>query len=130
MTTAHAMLEFVRGRIAALLRSPDGWGPPHAVELQLQLLVEMWHVAAGASRETVRGVTRRFASYLARERPGPPVPLCVRLALADEASAEFVRLLAGFVREEQRLAGDQSIQRLSSPPPMLDRPRLHSQSEA
>jgi hypothetical protein len=124
------MLEFVRSRIVAVLRSPDGWGPPHAVELQLQLLIEMWHVATGANPQTVRGVTRRFARYLGRERPGAPVPLCERLGLTEAASPEFVRLLWGFVREEQRLGGDQAIQRLVVAPPALDPPRRHAPAEA
>lgn len=97
----QAMTRFVQRRLAALLKTPDGWGPPHAVELQLLLLVEMEHVVSGVSADTVDEVTLRYDRYLGRVRPGPPRPLALRLDLDERSTPEFVSLLTEFLRLER-----------------------------
>lgn len=92
-------LAFVQQRTSALLESPDGWGPPHAVELQVLLLVEIQHALRG-SPEIAEGVTRRFAGYLGEILPGPPHPLAIRMGLDDSATKEFVAHLRVFVARE------------------------------
>jgi hypothetical protein len=95
------MKDFVEQRLLAILKSPNGWGPPMAVELQVLLLVEMWHVIQGAPSEHVDRTSWRFAAYLGLVLPGPPVSLASRLELTDEASDQFVSILRAFVEHEQ-----------------------------
>src|SRR5690349_14238823 len=95
------MKEFVEQRLLAILRSPDGWGPPLAVELQVLLLVEMGHVVRGAPSEHVDKTSRRFTTYLGLVLPGPPVSLASRLELTDAATDQFVAILRAFVEYEQ-----------------------------
>jgi len=95
-----AMVAFVRARLKALMERPDAWGPPEAVELQVLLLLEMWHVAAGASREQVDGLLDRYHRYLAAHVPGPPIALAMRLSLSDRANARFVDALQEFIASE------------------------------
>lgn len=99
-----SMSSFLRQRFAAILRRPDGWGPPHAVELQVLLLVEMWHVAHGAAPEHVNGVTQRYDEYLGRTLPGAPVPLAHRLGLKQTADDKFTEILRTFVQQECKWA--------------------------
>lgn len=94
------MQEFVRQRLEAILKYPNGWGPPIAVETQVLLLVAMWHVVQGAPSEHVDHTSRRFAGHLGSVLPGPPVPLAFRLGLADTASDQFVAVLRTFVQQE------------------------------
>ena len=94
------MQDHICRRLEAILKSPDGWGPPHAVELQVILLVEMWHVVRAASREQVDNTTRRFAGFLGSVLPGPPTPLAVRLGLTDTATEQFVAVLREFIHHE------------------------------
>lgn len=110
------MAAFVQERLSRVLASPDAWGPPHAVELQTLLLIEMWHVAAGASIEMAHRVPERFARFLATRLPGPAVPLCVRLKLKNRASEPFVAMLAAFVREEQDAHRAENVIPLARPP--------------
>lgn len=113
MTTTAAMTDFVHRRINAMLRRPAGWGPPHAVELQILLLVEMWHVVQGAPKERVDGVMERYDRFLAGVlRPGAPLPLAFRL---DDASTDlrFSEILSAFIQAEQQAEqeGDMSMLR-------------------
>lgn len=94
---------FVMRRISAILAQPDGWGPPFAVEMQLLTLVEMLHSLDGAAEERIQNVTRRFAGFINKRFPGPPLPLAHRLELDDEANEQFTRTLAQFVQAEQSL---------------------------
>lgn len=91
---------FLRQRFAVILKRPDGWGPPHAVELQVLLLVEVWHVAHGAAPTHIYGVTRRYDEHLDRTVPGAPVPLAHRLGLTNRADDRFVEILSAFVEQE------------------------------
>ncbi len=128
LTSSAAMADFVRRRLTSLLQNPDGWGPPHAVELQLLLLLEMWLVVAGAPQETVDAVAERYQRFLSRELPGPPLPLSLRLRLGNESSPEFVRFLRKFVLAEQLRHREDSLVRSASAPtlPLTDAPgRLH-----
>lgn len=96
------MKDFVEQRLLAILTSPDGWGPPQAVELQVLLLIEMWHVIQGAPSDQVNNTSRRYAQYLGSVLPGPPVDLAHRLELTDErATDQFVAILREFVQREQ-----------------------------
>ncbi len=115
---SQVMASFVQERLARVLASPDAWGPPHAVELQTLLLVEMWHVAAGTSLDIAHRVPERFARFLAMRLPGPPAPLSVRLKLTSRASDAFVAQLAAFVREEQ------DVPRAANVIPLARSPRL------
>lgn len=99
-----AMAAFVHDRLTNLLRAPDAWGPPQAVELQLLLLVEMWHVVNGASREHVDGVTERYDRFVGSALPGAPLPLALRLGLTTRANERFTEILGAFLRAE-RAAG-------------------------
>lgn len=98
---SEAMCKFVRDRCEAILHRPDGWGPPHAVELQLLLLIEMWHVVQGAPMERVDSVTERYDRFLGTTLPGgPPVPLASRLGLDQRATEQFVEILRTFLKQE------------------------------
>ena len=99
-----SMSSFLRQRFAAILKRPDGWGPPHAVELQVLLLVEMWHVAHGAAPVHVNGVTQRYDEYLGRTLPGAPTPLAHRLGLDQTANERFVEILRAFIEQECKWA--------------------------
>lgn len=97
------MVTFVVRRLGALLQRPDSWGTPQAVELQMLLLLEMWHVATGAGQDIINGVSDRYDAYLDAQVPGNPVPLGERLGLSSAADGRFVELLHGFVRQERVL---------------------------
>ena len=96
------IIKHVAQRLGAILRRPDGWGPPHAVELQVLLLVEVWHVAHAAPQEQVDGTSRRYDRYLGEVLPGPPWPLAARLGLGlnERANDEFVKILCVFLERE------------------------------
>ena len=100
---------FVMQRISAMLAHPDGWGPPLTVELQLLTLVETLHALDGAPDDRIHGVTRRFAGFIRKRVPGPSVPLAERLDLENEASEEFVRILAQFMVAEQHLDAELQV---------------------
>lgn len=117
MTTSEDMAHFVSRRLDSIWRHPDGWGPPHAVELQVLLLVEMWHVLMGSHPEEVDRVTERFANFLADNCAGPPVPLAVRLRLAHTSTKQFITLLRSFVQEEQQLRRRSAIRPATAPMP-------------
>ncbi len=104
---SEVVVQFVNQRIADLLRAPDGWGPPHAVELQLLLLIEVLHVASGSPPGIVDGVMERFDRYIGTRVPGPPLPLALRLGLQDEANTQFIDLLHGFLQSERLLKPEQ-----------------------
>lgn len=132
MTPSEAMGRFIQERLAAILRRPDGWGPPHAVELQLLLLIEMWHVVQGAPMERVDRVTERYDRFLGTTLPGgPPVPLAVRLGLDQRATEQFVEILRTFLRQEQEL-GRARVHRTARTPgfPATDRLGPHHLAEA
>lgn len=104
LTSPTTMVAFVRQRVSALLKVPDVWGPPEAVELQLLLLLEMRHVASGASQEETDGVTDRYRRHLGRVVPGPAIPLSARLELTTHANEQFVQVLRNFADLEFELA--------------------------
>jgi hypothetical protein len=111
MSPSAALANFVLRRLEALMRAPDGWGPPHAVELQVLLLVEAWHVVQGAPQEEVDATTARFARFLGQRLPGPPVPLAWRLGLEQDhqANPRFLELLRAFVMEEMQLGRERAL---------------------
>jgi hypothetical protein len=96
-----AVLALIDQRMQALLLRPDGWGTPESVELQLLLLIELRHAATGAPENEIDEVNDRYASFLARELPGPPTSLAARLGLSYRANAQFISLLCRFIVEER-----------------------------
>lgn len=118
LTPPAAMIAFVNQRVSALLASPDAWGPPEAVELQLLLLLEMWHVARGAPRDEIDGVTERYDRHLGRAVPGPPVSLAARLELTAQADERFVNVLRDFAATELAPRLDQGVLRVAHAPPL------------
>ncbi|MCB9760482.1 MAG: hypothetical protein H6739_11640 [Alphaproteobacteria bacterium] len=106
VNVSQGMADFIAHRMASILRTPDGWGPPHAVELQLLLLIEMLHVVRGAPREYVDTVMERYARHLGSVIPGPPTPLALRLGLEDQADERFVAILRDFLNAEMRLGSE------------------------
>lgn len=123
LTASVPMAEYIQRRLSAILQRPDGWGPPHAVELQVLLLVEMWHVLCGAQQAEVDDVTNRFSRFLARQLPGPPLPLALRLGLTHRSSPQFVELLRQFVEEEIRWQREKTLRESARAPlfPARDR---------
>lgn len=91
---------FVELRIRSILACPDGWGPPHAVELQIELLVEVALAAKGKSASEIDGVHGRFVRFVGARFPGPCFALAPRLGLTDRASEEFTQTLRDFVVQE------------------------------
>jgi hypothetical protein len=121
-----AVIAFVRQRVVALFDTPDAWGPPEAVELQLLLLLEMWHVASGASQEETDGVVKRYQRYLRRTVPGPPISLASRLELTTRANERFVEVLRAFAMTELAPRRDQGVLSVARAPlvPCQDRSGL------
>lgn len=109
-----AMASFVQERITALLGRPNGWGPPLAVELQVLLLIEMWHIVNGASREHADGVAERYDRFVGSVLPGPPFPLAARLGLGDHANERFIELLREFLSREQAAGREEGEVRTSA----------------
>lgn len=116
LNPSAAMADFVDQRIEALLRTPDGWGPPHAVELQLLLLMEMWLVVRGSAKPVVDGTTERYQRFLARTLPGSPIPLALRLGLVEQSNERFVTILRSFVAAEKARHREQSLLRSVTAP--------------
>ena len=76
------MKAFITEHMHALFKYPLAWGPPAALEAQLLLLVEMWHVSEDRDMMFVHTSQIRFIDYC--ERQGlltSPVADC----LADRA---------------------------------------------
>lgn len=91
------MIEFLEQRITTMLKHPNVWGEPHAVELQLILLIECWHVAREKPLEWVDLTQNRFISFIQAAVPhSAPIPLSHRLCLDQRASNEFIALLTSF----------------------------------
>jgi len=106
VATAPDLLNFVRNRIAALLRTPEmwTWGPLDAVELQVLQLLEVAHVAAGSTPDCAKAVPRRYWEHLeASKLPGYNRTLAGRLGLSQEPDDAFVRILNSFVTREWKL---------------------------
>lgn len=94
-----------------MLKKPDAWGIPEAVEFQVLLLVELCLVIDGASQPAVDGLMARYRDFLSVRAPGGPVPLAERLGLRYRASIEFVALLTEFVRQELAASGGGAVRR-------------------
>lgn len=117
LRTAHsAMVEFVHQRISALLDTPDAWGAPEAVELQLLILLEMWHVTQGAPQEEVDGVSDRYDRHIGVAVTGGPVMLAARLGLTTHANERFVEVLREFVMSELTSRRVQRVLRVKQEP--------------
>lgn len=81
----------------------DSWGPPVAVELQVILLMEFWHVARCAPQELVDLTNERFGRFIGTRLPGSCFNLAGRLDLAQKTNEQFVLILTDFVPSEQSL---------------------------
>lgn len=92
--------DFLTSRLSAILSRPDAWGPPVAVELQILLLVEAHHAAAGAPADVVDGTMTRWLAHAEQHIPGRPFLLAGRLGLENKATPQFVRILEAFVERE------------------------------
>lgn len=98
--TARSVLDFAHQRLRSLLSHPDAWGAPESVELQMLLLLEVRQAALGFSPAEIAEVQRRYAAFLHRQYPGPPVPLAIRLGIAEGATPLFVSVLRDFIKHE------------------------------
>jgi hypothetical protein len=94
------LVGFVEQRLISMLRTPDAWGTPDAVELQVLLLLEVRLKAKGADDVELRDVQQRYTRFLAQRLPGPPSSLAERLGVGFSANARFVELLGEFVQSE------------------------------
>lgn len=100
MTPPPPISAFVPNRLARMLKKPDAWGIPEAVEFQILLLIEMCLVIDGAPTAIVDGLMGRYWDFLHLRKPGGPVPLSERLGLRFRASEEFIQILSEFTRLE------------------------------
>lgn len=91
---------FVRQRLHAILASPDEWGPPEAVELQVLLLVEILLVTSGRPTAYADQVVVRYRQFRETHGLASPLPLAHRLGLRNRASAEFINVLKRFTESE------------------------------
>jgi hypothetical protein len=95
------MIEFIDSRIDSILKAPDMWGPPLAVELQLILLLELREVAIeGVTQD--RAVLRRYQVHLKKATNGSGnMMLCDQLGLGHSASESFTQVLRSWVEVER-----------------------------
>lgn len=93
--------EFVDSRLVSILKWPNMWGTPAAVECQFLLLVEMWLTLKGASEEDVTSTAQRFYAYINADPPQSVMTLSDRLELTHSCSNLFVTILRGFLAVEQ-----------------------------
>ncbi len=94
------VVRFVKIRLERLLATPDLWGPPESVELQVLLLLEVRLAAMGLPDEDVYRLPRRYKSYLNDVVDGPPTTLARRLGLKSRATQQFTEVLRSFVERE------------------------------
>lgn len=101
------MKAFITEHMHALFKYPLAWGPPAALEAQLLLLVEMWHVAEDRDMMFVHTAQIRFIDYC--ERQGlltSPVADCLadRMGVAEcdliHQGHPYLQHLQTFAREE------------------------------
>jgi len=100
INTTDAALFLIEDRLAAIFATPNVWGTPEAVELQVLLLVEIRHVLTG-ERNASEAMQRRFTRYIGTVAPGN-TSLASRLGLKDRADAQgrFVETLRSFAEAE------------------------------
>lgn len=104
------VLEFIDTRIEDVLSCPDLWGTPEAVENKLLTLLEIRHVAVGATLDVCNDTCRRFVRLTEEVAPGQR-SLARKLGLhtlrephqLHRASDDprFVEVLRKFVRSEK-----------------------------
>lgn len=95
---------FINKRLAAIFKNTDSWGPPLAVELQVILLIEMWHVNCGRTEYFVYNTNSRFIKFIYRDdrAPGPNnLPLAHQLKLDNSSNEIFVEILKDFTIKER-----------------------------
>lgn len=99
--------QFIEQRVQAILRTPELWGPPAAVEMQLIQLVELWLVYHGGKPDSV---LRTYREHVTKQLGSPGGTglwrelASRRLLPEDWAGSEqkerFVGLLRSFVNEQ------------------------------
>jgi hypothetical protein len=94
---------FVDHRLQSLVTTPEVWGSPESVELQvLQMLQVRALVLVPEQGDRDPGATREhYVSFLrARFPDAPPMPLAQHVA-ADASLERFVEILRQFIEEER-----------------------------
>ena len=73
-----------------------------AVELQVVLLIEMWHVVNNKTEDFIHSTNNRYIKFLANADIDGPInwPLSIRLNLNEQANDKFVEVLEAFIKEE------------------------------
>lgn len=96
------METFLRNRLWAILKTPNMWGPPLGIELQILLLVEMWNVTQGKDRDFVDRTSERFTYFVFMrfKSPSATFPISLRLDLKDDSTEEFIMALRDFCTTE------------------------------
>ncbi len=102
MTNAERIAAFARLRLRELLGMPDAWGRPHAVEMQVLLLVEVLLVTAHKEHiHLVANLNQTYLAFLNTKVGGPKnTYLTERLELTERASAQFQSILGAFVQSQ------------------------------
>lgn len=102
------MTAWIENRLKMILLRPDMWGPPIAVELQILLLVEMWHISTREARESaweagekVGSMYERYTRFLETVLPGKCTGLADRLDLTNRSSERFIEVLRDFIKSEE-----------------------------
>lgn len=95
------MKDFITTRLSRILKYPDAWGPPLAVETQVILLVEMWCILQGKIEKEIYETSDRLYlfAYESTKIPGP-LTLADNLKLESHANEEFVAILKAFIISE------------------------------
>jgi hypothetical protein len=106
------LLEFLGGRLEAMLHRPDQWGPPFVVEQLVLQLLEMRALVldpAAAVNQKHR-IIRSFVRFMKESVPdATPEPLAVQLERQGRG-AEFVNILRKFVDRELIEATGEKLQ--------------------
>lgn len=93
-------IRFVKSRLEAIIRYPQGWGTAAAVELQIILLLETLHVLEGKTQEYVDETHTRFLHFMGERGLDDTKPLAVQMEIENPGVEEFISVLQSFVEQE------------------------------
>lgn len=105
------LLEFLGGRLEAMLHRPDQWGPPLVVEQLVLQLLEMRALVLDPEAEVNQKhrIIRSFVRFMKESVPdATPEPLAVQLERQGRG-AEFANVLQKFVDRELIEAMDEKL---------------------